>query len=139
MAKEKPWQKSDFVELRSAYNMAALDCDRIDYLLKRAEEFAYYCSKLQLKYLMDYLACLRGLYRHFAPLMPRAQKEVYKTWFETMYSIIYEKKQLTWRAYRKCEEMHNMLLDTRQRLGLGVNVYKETKKDDRYLKPEFRE
>lgn len=137
MAK-RPYKKKDYIAMESEFNMAALDLERIDIILTRADESSLLCGEGRLNYLIHYFSALRAFYRYLRPLMPRGVYDNYDVYFNEMWRRIYVERKFNWNSFRQLENLHNFLLTSRQMMKLGLPASRRREISEKWLKPEYR-
>lgn len=113
---------------KAEWNMMMQDIIRLNFAMGKAEEFSFeFINTRHSVWLERYYSALKAVFRILKPLMTgkyRDSRNNYKSLFDVVYNNLYTKGKLKPDdvIHRRLEYIHEMLLDSRQTLGLGIRL-----------------
>ena len=131
-------KSASFSEYTSEFNMTLFDMQRMDKILTRVDTYSILCgAELKFRYLLPYLNTLKAFYRYIRPLL----KKEYYTDYDKRFNQLEKRMlrgELDYNVYKEVEKLHEDLLESRQRLNLGLFVTKKKEIAEKYIKEEYR-
>ncbi len=134
---EKEEQHQYRRKMTAAFNMAIADLARIDNILAAIDNFYMQCANGDFATLLMYSSGLRALYKYFMPLIDQQDQDYYKKKFEGIEKKLIIDKKFNWSMFKEIEVLHEELLSTRHKIGLGMPANTEDLNFLREVKPEF--
>ena len=111
--------------VKSEFNMALLDFERYDSMLRFADEAAIKVRIGKYEYIPSYYSVLKQIFINFIPFLHEsAAKELDEKFRYVEKNMEIDKNKVRLSVANILEEIHRKLLILRQRIGLGLPVRK---------------
>ena len=116
--------RKDF-SVKSEFNMALLDFERYDAMLRFADEAAIKVRVGQYEFIPSYFSVLKQIFINFIPFLHESvAEELDKKFKYVEQNIEIDKNKVKISVSKILEDIHKELLILRQKIGLGLPVRK---------------